>query len=355
MDAIKALKEVKGKIDSRLEAFLEEKTRKAGKVSPDAEEVMKHIKEYALRGGKRLRPAFMVYGFKCLSQANEEAILGASICLELMHAFLLIHDDIMDEDEMRRGGPSLHKIYRDYSLKKFPQYNAKRFGENVGIIAGDVLAAFGAEAILNAGFPQALKNKAFNKYNQMVYFTSVGQLLDLYNEVRKEVTEANVLKVHELKTSRYTVEGPLHLGVILANGGEKDLRIMTDYGIPLGQAFQIQDDVLGMFGKKEKLGKPVDSDLREGKKTLLILKALKQANAEQKEKILSCLGNRNLSHEQANEVRQIIKATGAYDYSKALAEKLVNQAKKAMEQSHFRSEGKEFLLGIAEYLLQRDY
>jgi geranylgeranyl diphosphate synthase type I len=177
----------------------------------------------------------------------------------------------------------------------------------------------------------------------------------LYNEVREKVSEKDVLQVHEFKTSRYTIEGPLHLGAILAGASEKDLDVLSAYGLPLGQAFQLQDDVLGTFGREEKLGKPVDSDLKQGKKTVLVLRALEKASPEQKKKLLACLGNKDLTKEMAEEARNIIKATGSYDYSKTLAEKLCLQAKQAIQKSRFRSEGKDFLLGIADYMLHRDY
>jgi geranylgeranyl diphosphate synthase type I len=161
--------------------------------------------------------------------------------------------------------------------------------------------------------------------------------------------------VHTLKTAHYTVAGPLQLGAILAGASEEDLKALNDYGIPLGKAFQIQDDILGLFGSEEKFGKPTDSDLKEGKRTLLILKALEKCSPEEKEKIEGALGNQELSAEAAEEVRAIIKATGSLDYSRKLAGELIEQAKQSISQSNFKAEAKEFLLGIADYMLKRDY
>jgi geranylgeranyl diphosphate synthase type I len=353
MDAKETLMAYKAKVDQELKNYFQTKAAQAE--TEFGKELLENLAEYTLRGGKRIRPTFAVFGFKCFTDADEQAILQASISLEILHGFLIIHDDIMDEDPLRRGGTAFHKIYEDICQKKFSGFRAERFGENMGIVAGDLMHCYGVEIMQKADFPQDRKMKALDKLNDIIYCTSVGQLLDSLNEAKEKVTEDEVLKVHEMKTAKYTIEGPLHLGAILAGASDQDLKVLSAYGIPLGQAFQLQDDILGLFSTEKKIGKPVDSDLKEGKKTLLILKALEKADEKQKELILSALGNQDLKREHSDQVREIVKSTGSYDYSKKLATDLIEQAKNALENADFKPQGKDFLLGIADYMLQREY
>lgn len=356
MDSEKAvgiLKEYKVKVEKELESYLDEKVKEAGRISDFARELVENIKEYNMRGGKRLRPVLAVFGYKCLGGENEKEILKAAVSIEIMQAFLLIHDDIMDDSDLRRGKPAVHKIYEKIAKERFPDVKAGKFGENIAIIAGELLEIWGIEPIMNAGFPAENRLKAVDKYKEVAAGTAFGQVMDTLNGGRDDVEEEDVMLVHKLKTAGYTVEGPLHIGAILAGAKPADLKVLSEYAVPLGQAFQLQDDILGMFADEEDLGKPADSDLKEGKRTLLIVKALENGSREQKEKILAALGNAEAGRGQVEEVRRIIADTGSLDYSKKLAENLVAKAKKAIEKSRFEKEGKDFLLGIADYMVER--
>ena len=356
MDAIARLKEHKSVIDKKLEAYLEEKKRHAVELGAYTQEMMGFLKEFNLRGGKRLRPAFVVEGYRCVGGTDMDAIYYASLASEIMEGYLLIHDDVMDQDDVRRGGPSVHKVYRDYHTKQFGGEGASHFGESMAIIGGDILESMGVDVLANSAFPEANKVKAMGKYAKIVRYTGYGQLLDILSEELpiEKVTEEHVLTVHKLKTSMYTIEGPLHMGALLGGATQKQLDAFTAYGIPLGQAFQLQDDMLGLFGNAEKLGKPVDSDLKEGKRTLLILKALEKANKKEKAEILAALGNKSVTPAQVDRVRVIVKSTGSFDYSKQLAAKLAAEARGAVANSKFEKDGKDYLLGIADYLINRE-
>jgi len=144
------------------------------------------------------------------------------------------------------------------------------------------------------------------------------------------------------------------VGALLGGATQKQLDVFTAYGIPLGQAFQLQDDMLGLFGNAEKLGKPVDSDLKEGKRTLLILKALEKASKKERAELLAALGNKDVTPAQVDRVREIVKSTGSFDYSKALAARLAAEARDAVAKSKFEKDGKDYLLGIADYLINRE-
>ncbi|MDO8627433.1 MAG: polyprenyl synthetase family protein [Candidatus Diapherotrites archaeon] len=353
--AVQILQNYKAKLDLELYSYLDTKIKSANPFGKFSTDLVENLKEFNTRGGKRSRGTFAIFGFKCLQKGFEKEIVKAAISLELVQAYLLVHDDIMDEADMRRGKPSFHKEYEEICVKEFPEFNRKRFGESVALLGGDLLASFGYDALIQSSFSDNLKFKALNKLNEIIYDTCFGQVLDMLGGAKKELTEDEILQIQTLKTARYSVEGPLILGAILGGAKPNDLKILSNYGIPVGQAFQIQDDILGMFGNEEKIGKPADSDLKEGKKTLLILKALEKGSEDQKKIIRYALGNKDLNKNDADRVRQAIKDTGSYDYSVQLAKKLIAKGKFALKKGKFNSEGKEFLLGIADYMLSREY
>jgi len=168
------------------------------------------------------------------------------------------------------------------------------------------------------------------------------------------VTEKDITDIHTLKTAIYTIEGPLHIGAILAGAGKEDLGELSDFAIPLGKAFQTQDDILGMFGTREKIGKPVGSDVREGKKTLLMVKALELGSPTQRKFIQRCLGNKRLTFKQLEKLREIVTKTGSLDYSKRLIERYSDEARVALGKLKISNEGRQFFMYICNYIIQRD-
>ena len=348
----KILKLYKDKIELRLKTFLDKKIVEAEKISDSSREIMQCIKDFSLRGGKRIRSILLIMAYKSLGGKNENAIIDIAVSAELMQSFLLIHDDIIDNDDLRRGGPTMHIIYAE---KYKDHNNSKKFGESIAIIAGDLLVSLGNEIISKSDFDEEKRVKLLQKFNDIIKMTGYGEIIDILLGLKTNVREEDILKMHKLKTAIYTIEGPLYMGAIAAGVSDEQLKKLTNYAIPLGQAFQIKDDILGMFGSEEKLGKPADSDIKEGKKTLLILKVLENADKEQKELIGNALGNKDITKTELTKVREIIKKTGSLDYSEILAEKLVKKAKNIIKNSDFEKQGKDFLLEIADYIIKRDY
>ena len=355
MDIKTIISDYREKINRQLESFLANKIEEAAGISPDVRDVVVNATKYTLRGGKRLRPIFFIYGYKCLSDGDEIAIIDASISIELMQSYLLIHDDIMDEDELRRGKPTFHVLYKDICEREFGDAKSVRFGENMAILTGDLLEAYGEEALANSDFDARYVRRALCKYLEMVRNVGYGQIMDIMSERKSSITADEILMIHKLKTASYTIEGPLQLGAILAGAEERDLQIMSEYGIPLGIAFQIQDDILGLFGREAKIGKPVGSDIREGKKTLLILHALERCNDDERRFILRTMGNEHITVDEIEAVREIVKRTGSFDYSKQLVRNNTERAIEAMENSDFRADAKEFLIKIADFIGEREY
>jgi geranylgeranyl diphosphate synthase type I len=347
MDAIAELGRYKKKVDLALEQFFSKKLAESKKIDSVATEMVSLLKEYTLRGGKRIRPALVYYGYRCVSDKDLKEVVKASLSVEFLQSFLLIHDDIIDCSNLRRGKLTMHKIYE--SIYKNPV-----LGTSMAIIAGDLASAYANEAIATAKLKQKNKTDAIASLNRTLAEVIFGQALDILFEL-KPGTKEYIELVHRFKTASYTMEGPLHIGAILGGADEKQLKLLSKYAIPLGKAFQLQDDILGMFSTEQELGKPVDSDLKEGKKTLLIIKALENATPKQKKTIQNALGNKNLTKKQFESVREIIKETGSLNHSQKIAKDLITQAKTPIEKSNFKAEAKEFLIGIADYMLERKY
>jgi len=341
-------------VDKELNNFFNDKLVKAESIDYSSKEMIELLKEFTLRGGKRLRAALLYYGYRCFSNKNLGEIIKASMALELIQSYLLIHDDIMDNDSIRRNGPTLHISYKNIAQRKYKKIDSVHFGMSMAILAGDICCSFANEIISKLEIKDKYKTKALKSLNHSVHKVIYGQSLDVLSGLRP-VDIKDIEKIHKLKTATYTIEAPLHIGALLAGAKPKQLKILSHYSIPLGKAFQIQDDILGIFGDKAKFGKPIGSDLKEGKKTLLILKALEKADALQKQKIKQALGNKNLTNNELNDVREIIIKTGSLDYSKKISKKLIEKAKSAIKNVRFKEKGKDFLLKLADYLKNREY
>ncbi len=357
MDAKQKLKLFKIEVEKELKEYFKVKTKEAAKISPYCKELMEHISDITMRGGKRIRAALLYYSYLAHGGTNKKQALRVSMSMELAQTFLLIHDDIIDNDSLRRGGLTIHKSYELLGEERYHgKTNTRSFGSSVALLAGDLTSSLSNEVIAESRFAANFISQALLELNQMYTKEYYGQFLDVLSELREDVGPKDVILTHQLKTVPYTFDSPIKIGAILAGASSKNLHKLSDYASPLGVAFQIQDDILGMFGSEEKVGKPVTSDLREGKRTLLILNALEKANKEQKLTIEMNLGNRRVNVKGLKDVRKVIKDTGAFDRSRKLAKKYVNDSLKSLSKNkNLRGEGKDFLLGIAEHVVNREY
>ncbi len=341
----------KGKVEDELKKFFEEKKKEVENLL--LRNAVEIIEEYTLRGGKRIRAILMIIGYKMFGDENDDEIIKAAASLELIQSYLLIHDDIMDESELRRGKKTVHRIYEDIHLKNGFGGNPRRFGENMGIIAGDLANIYAFEILLDSKFSNDLKMKAIKYLNKVIEYTGYGQIIDIYSGVVNNFREEDLLLLHKYKTAKYTLEGPLIMGSILAGYSGYGI---DKFAIPVGIAFQLKDDILGLFGTEEKIGKPITSDLAEGKKTLLIIKALERANEEDRKIIMGALGNPAVSEEQLEKVREIVKKTSSLKYSQEMAEKLVREGKDALRDLKVKNDSmKNLLFHLADYMIKRDY
>lgn len=351
---LRSLDVVKGEVEGHLETFLRDKTAEATRISPGAEELIRVLSEFTLRGGKRLRAGLVYYGHRCFSGRDTEAVWKVAMCLELVQSFLLIHDDVIDEDDTRRGGCTVHRHYSDLHRERYHRRNPKHFGESMAILCGDLALTLANEIIGRLVLDAPVRGALLDRMHRMVSHVIYGECMDVLSEVEAEVSERDILGIGMLKTASYTVEGPLHMGALLGGAGSEDLERLSGYAIPLGKAFQVQDDILGLFGDAAKLGKPVGSDIREGKKTLLILKALQKADPDQRAFLDRMLGNKDVAEEQVEEIRRLVVETGALDACKEMARKLVEDSRRALAACRWREDGVAFLEGAIEFMVERE-
>lgn len=342
----------RGSIEREIVRFFREE-RSASPKDPLIQTVIGSLEEFTLRDAKRVRSILTVMGYRAVGGRDVEKARKAAVSLELIQSMLLVHDDIIDRSRSRRGGPSLHIHYSDLHFHQGLRGDPSSFGTNMAIIAGDLAESFGEKALLRSGFPQDRLLEALDCQTDMIRDTGYGQVLDLYSVELPDWSEEMVMKVHTYKTARYTLDGPLRIGAILHGAGKDQLDALSGYAIPVGVAFQLVDDILGFFGDPKRGGNMDLSDIREGKRTLLMIKALQSGNEMQRCRIEELLGHPDLSLEQAEELREIVRGTGSETFSRELAVKMTEEGIKALEGADLDGEVVEFLKGFARYLIGR--
>jgi len=340
-------------IDRFLTNFFQQKTREARKITPVAAEMWRKLQKF-IAGGKRIRGGLVKLGYECFGGKNQKAVLPLSAAIEITHLGLLIHDDLIDQDDFRHHQPTIHRQYEaEHQQKDYPG-DPFHYGQSLAIVVADLAYYAAISLIATADFGEEKKNKVLNEFSHYIVKTIYGQALDVDLGYHSRISEEEVLLIHQLKTAQYTFVGPLRLGGILAGAKANDLRRLEKYSFPVGIAFQLQDDILGVFGDEEKLGKPVGSDIKEGKNTLLYTEALKRGNQKQQKRLRALWGKRDLTASQREEVRWLIQETGSFEYSQKLARQLVEKGKKAVPQLTENKELQAVFLSLADFIIERE-
>lgn len=328
-------------VNARLDAFLSEQERTAATISPRAPELVGALAELTRRGGKRLRPVVLYAGYRAAGGAHDVApTLDACASLELLQTYLLIQDDWMDGDEERRGGPSVHAALRR-------THRDPHLAASLAILAGDLAAGFAFELIARAPFPSARLHEALAVYGRMHFEVVCGQQLDLCKH-------DDVALTHQLKTGSYTVRGPLALGALLAGGNTAQLAALERFGAPVGVAFQLRDDLLGTFGDRAAVGKPVGADLRAGKRTALIAEAYAILPSHEREPLERVLGKASATDEEIHAATALLERSGARRRVEARLAGLEREAREALQDESLAEAGRSLLTGLLDVLLKRD-
>jgi geranylgeranyl diphosphate synthase type I len=350
------IKNLKKEIDRELEAFLNDKEAEGRKNNMPKEffEAVGNVRSFMLRGGKRLRPILFYYGYTLAGGTDKKEALRTAIALEFLHIGFLIHDDVMDRDSMRHNGLSIHAEYeQDYGIKLMRK-DMQHFGSAMAICLGDAVLAWNYEILARSSFEESAKKRAVVGMSRIITETAIGQMLDEILQFGNDFSEEAICKVHNYKTARYTIQGPLQLGAILAGAGQEELDFISRFSIPLGIAYQIKDDIIGIFEEQEKIGKPVGSDIREGKKTLLVSYSLKKAADADKKFIFDRLGDRGLEREGIEKIREIMKSCGALEYSEQKINEFTEEFLLNLKSDPSGFSPKYSILdNFAEYLLKR--
>src|SRR5438132_12563774 len=344
-----SLAEIAPRVDARIDALLASELERWTAVDTALEEPFDALRQLVLAGGKRLRPAFCHWAFVGAGgSAGDAAVVDAGAALELLHTFALIHDDIMDGSPTRRALDTVHVSFEDRHLLNEWRGERRQFGEGVAILVGDL--AFVYADMLLAGAPPA----AIAVFNELRIEVNVGQYLDLAATARGDLSRQTAQRISQYKSGKYTVERPLHLGAALAGRLDELATDLTGYGMPLGEAFQLRDDLLGVFGDTSLTGTPVGEDLREGKPTMLWAIASERAGPAER-RLVARVGAPELDADDVGALQELLVTSGARDEVESLIETLVVEAISALDNIRLTPESCVALRKLASYASGRDH
>lgn len=341
---------IANRVDSRLRSLLEEETHRWSEFDTDLAQPFHELSRLVLLGGKHLRSAFCFWGFVGAGgDPIDNRVIDAGAAIELMHAFALFHDDVMDGSATRRGAPTTHTMFAQQHETQHLVGESRRFGEGVAILIGDLAFVY-ADQLLADAPPQVWKI-----WNELRIELNIGQYLDLLGTAQSERQRAKTERICRYKSGKYTIERPLHLGAVLANPEQSSevLAALSAYGLPLGDAFQMRDDVLGVFGETAVTGKPVGDDLREGKPTPLMAIATARAN-EQQLHVLQLVGTARLNDSQIADVQQVMIETGALAELEAQIHTLTDKALAAAQVAPITQDARDSLVELANFVSWRE-
>ncbi|HUH06737.1 MAG TPA: polyprenyl synthetase family protein [Egibacteraceae bacterium] len=310
-ESVPALEAVQSSVDALLDAFLAERIADLAELDPALAPIGREVAELVRAGGKRLRPAFVYWGYRATGAPHLDQVMAPAAAVELLHTFALIHDDVMDRSAERRGRPAVHESLAAAHARDHLEGDAAWFGIGGAILAGDLAFVWADQLLDNAQLSPDAIVRARPVFTELRVEVMAGQYLDLRLAGVAGASEADALHVALLKSGRYTVTRPLQLGAALGGPDEQLDKVLCAFGDAVGVAFQLRDDVLGLFGEPSATGKGALEDLRDGKRTVLMLRALEMASSAGREVLLSALGDPQLDEAGGDRVREIVAGCGA--------------------------------------------
>ncbi len=307
-------------VTAELTGFIDRQTRFLLEMSPDLSQLADAAQAAVLEGGKRLRPTFAYWGWRTAQPAGadgETALIRAAASLELLQACALVHDDLMDGSDTRRGRPATHiRLAAEHTAAGWPG-SSQTFGAAGAILLGDLLLSWAGEMFSApiATLPPSRAAGAERQFDLMRTEVVAGQFLDVLAQTRGRFDPDEALRVIRYKTSKYTIVRPLLLGAAAAGAPAAAEHDLAGYGHALGEAFQLRDDLLGVFGDPSETGKPAGDDLREGKRTLLVALAMAEATEPERRIIQAGMGNPDLTDADVDQLRELLTpATHAVEH-----------------------------------------
>ncbi|MGB5400056.1 MAG: polyprenyl synthetase family protein [Thermoanaerobaculia bacterium] len=342
------------RLETDLMAWVEAKRLATRAELAEADELTGVLSEFLARDGKRLRPALVYYSYRACGGDSEPVVMPVAMAVELLHTYLLVHDDIMDHAKTRRGEPAVHVLFSDLHRDRGWQGDSSQFGTSVGILLGDLAESYAVELYSSSVMSEDVRADVRQCFSTMCQEVIVGQYLEMTAGYRGTLTEAELLRILQMKSGRYSVERPVQLGALLAGASGDTLDALTRSGARLGEAVQLQDDLLGMFGDVETVGKPVGEDLAEGKYTILIHSALAKLSPADRTIVESALGNADVREDEVREVQRLIESVGARQQVVEMVDTRLQAAEQALDEANVIGPGADFLQGLMDYLRGRE-
>ncbi len=361
-------------VQKRIDEFLAEQTPQLATIAPDLEPFITFSRGF-LAGGKRFRALFCYWGWQAVASeksvfdadpdvratADLPAVITTATALEVFHAAALVHDDIMDNSDTRRGSPSAHKRFEEMHRDGAWLGNPAQFGTSAALLLGDLLLSWSDE-LVDSGLRQLPNTESARaariEYNLMRTEVTVGQYLDILEESSwATAAEAELLsRAHRVivyKSAKYSVEAPLSIGAALGGASLQQRAALREYGLPIGIAYQLRDDMLGVFGDPSVTGKPAGDDLREGKRTVLIALARAQMSPSSRRIFDELLGDRELDSEQIAMLQQTIHDSGAIERVESIIDRNVGQAIETIQDAPLSAAAREQLIQLADTVIKR--
>lgn len=301
----------RGAVSAVLTTFLDQQQALVDQVGPEVRPLLDQARRL-LGGGKRFRPAFCYWGYVAVTGQPEpyEPVLAAAASLDLLHVSALVHDDLIDGSDTRRGAPAAHLLNAELHRQAGWRGSSQQFGQAGATLLGDLLLVWSAQLWGGCGLSPDVLQRARPALDAVRAEVMLGQYLDIVAQ-HAEVSLERSQRVNEFKSARYTVARPAQLGALLAGAEPGLVEALGRFGSPLGRAFQLRDDLLGVYGDMSLTGKPAGDDLREGKRTVLVAYAMEQATPAAAARLARLLGDPDLDLDGVDEARQIITETGA--------------------------------------------
>lgn len=344
---------LRSRVDKALAAFLATQRSRLLSIDEALAEVADALEAFVLRGGKRLRPAFAYWGYRGAGGLDSDHVVAAVAALELVQASALIHDDLMDRSDTRRGEPSVHMRFAARHAPAAGSGPSRAFGDNAAVLLGDLVLVWSDELLHGSGVELEDLARARPVFDGMRTEVTAGQYLDVLTAVTRDTSLDRAGKVARYKSAKYTVERPLLLGAALAAAPPALIGAYSAFGLPLGEAFQLRDDVLGVFGDPAVTGKPAGDDLREGKRTYLVAAAYETVSAAARAEIERALGDPELDEAGVGRLRAIITESGALARTEARIAALTAEALAALQAADVEPEARAVLLDLADAAVRR--
>jgi geranylgeranyl diphosphate synthase type I len=335
-------------VQGALDSFLDEQADRLAPLGDDATRLLAEARA-AVSGGKRFRAAFCYWGFHAVAGPAfdvDPALVRACASLELLHASALVHDDLMDASDTRRGRPSTHRGFADLHRRDGWRGDPEQYGASAAILLGDLLLSWSDELLRRCGLPLERVMASLDVFDRCRSEVIAGQFLDVSAQARGSADVDAAMTVLRYKSAKYSIERPLHVGATLAGGSVEQIRQLGAFGLPLGEAFQLRDDLLGVFGDPGTTGKPAGDDLIEGKRTVLVALALDAAPPEDAARLDGSLGTR-LDTDEVTELRRIIDESGAHEQVERVIGELVDRATTALRTADLDDHARAVLLELA--------